>query len=443
MDLTRNAAGRRRVLGAAAAVALGAAAMAGAGLPATASPLAGNGALAAATTGGSQWLTGYWHNFDNGSGTIHLADVPSQYNLVEVAFADASASSPGGIEFNLATTDFGGTYSVDQFKADVQTLHAQGRKVVLSIGGQNGTINVTSATQAANFATTAYAVLQEYGFDGVDIDFENGIDATYTANALHTLASKVGPSFILTMAPQTIDYQATSMAYYQLTQNVKDILTVVNTQYYNSGSMLGADGKVYSQGSVDFVTSQAAILLDQLGLRPDQVGLGYPATSQAAGGGYQTTANVIAALDCLEKGTSCGSFKPSKAYGKLGGIMTWSVNWDKTSGYAFADAVGTRLATGGGTTDPTDPPTDPTTPPTDPTTPPTDPTTPPTDPTTPPTDPTTPPADCSAAAWSSSTVYTGGNTVSYGGQVYQAKWWTLGETPGAAEWGPWAVVGTC
>jgi chitinase len=436
MDLTRTAAGRRRTLGAATAVALGAAALAGTGLPANAAPLAQNGTVAAAATTGSQWLTGYWHNFDNGSGTIHLADVPSQYNLVEVAFADASASSPGGIEFNLATKDFGGTYSVDQFKADVQTLHAQGRKVVLSIGGQNGTINVTSATQATNFANTAAAVLKEYGFDGVDIDFENGIDATYTSQALHTLASKVGSSFVLTMAPQTIDYQATSMAYYKLTQNVKDILTVVNTQYYNSGSMLGADGKVYSQGSVDFVTSQAAILLDQLGLRPDQVGLGYPATSQAAGGGYQSTANVIAALDCLEKGTSCGSFKPSKAYGKLGGVMTWSVNWDKTSGYAFAHAVGARLATGGGSTNPTTPPTDPTTPPTDPTTP-------PTDPTTPPTDPTTPPADCSAAAWSSSTVYTGGNTVSYSGKVYQAKWWTLGETPGAAEWGPWALVGTC
>ncbi|HWK90661.1 MAG TPA: glycosyl hydrolase family 18 protein [Luteimicrobium sp.] len=432
MDLTRHAARQRRgrALGAVlASVALGGAALAGAGLPAAAATLGQSTTVAAAATGSTQWLTGYWHNFDNGSGTIHLADVPTQYNLVEVAFADASASAPGGIEFNLATKDFGGTYSVEQFKADVKTLHAQGRKVVLSIGGQNGTINVTSATQAANFASTAYSVLQEYGFDGVDIDFENGIDATYTSQALHTLASKVGSSFVLTMAPQTIDYQATSMAYYKLTQNVKDILTVVNTQYYNSGSMLGADGKVYSQGSVDFVTSQAAILLDQLGLRPDQVGLGYPATSQAAGGGYQTTANVIAALDCLEKGTSCGSFKPSKAYGKLGGVMTWSVNWDKTSGYAFANAVGTRLATGGGSTSPTTPPTSPTTPPTSPTT--------------PPTSPTTPPASCATTAWSSTTVYTGGQKVSYNGSVYQAKWWTLNEKPGASEWGPWALVGSC
>ncbi|WP_068774022.1 lytic polysaccharide monooxygenase [Paenibacillus sp. FJAT-26967] len=33
------------------------------------------------------------------------------------------------------------------------------------------------------------------------------------------------------------------------------------------------------------------------------------------------------------------------------------------------------------------------------------------------------------AAWSASTVYVGGNKVSYNGVNYEAKWWTLGETP--------------
>ena len=47
-------------------------------------------------------------------------------------------------------------------------------------------------------------------------------------------------------------------------------------QYYNSGSMLGCDGKVYSQGSVDFLTALACIQLEN-GLRPDQVSLGLPA----------------------------------------------------------------------------------------------------------------------------------------------------------------------
>jgi chitodextrinase len=48
---------------------------------------------------------------------------------------------------------------------------------------------------------------------------------------------------------------------------------------------------------------------------------------------------------------------------------------------------------------------------------------------------------CTAPAWSASAVYVGGNTVSYNGHTWQAKWWTQGETPGAAQ--VWADLGAC
>ena len=41
------------------------------------------------------------------------------------------------------------------------------------------------------------------------------------------------------------------------------------------------------------------------------------------------------------------------------------------------------------------------------------------------------------------TTYTGGQTASHGGTNYRAKWWTLGETPGASQWGAWESTGTC
>ncbi|MFI0718452.1 glycoside hydrolase family 19 protein [Streptomyces sp. NPDC021224] len=46
-----------------------------------------------------------------------------------------------------------------------------------------------------------------------------------------------------------------------------------------------------------------------------------------------------------------------------------------------------------------------------------------------------------ASAWSSSSVYTGGMTASYNSHNWQAKWWTQGETPGAAD--VWADQGSC
>ncbi|MFE1834388.1 chitinase [Streptomyces sviceus] len=285
-------------------------------------------------------VTGYWQNFNNGATVQKLSAVQSQYDIIAVAFADAT-TTPGAVTFNLDSAGLGG-YTVDQFKADIKAKQAAGKKVVVSVGGQNGTVSVNDPTSAANFANSVYALMQTYGFDGVDIDLENGLNATYMSQALRSLAGKAGGSLVLTMAPQTIDMQSTSNAYFQTALNVKDILTVVNMQYYNSGSMLGCDGKVYSQGSVDFLTALACIQLEG-GLSPSQVGLGLPASTSGAGSGYVSPSVVNNALDCLTKGTGCGSFKPSKTYPDLRGAMTWSTNWDAAAGNAWSNTVGPHV----------------------------------------------------------------------------------------------------
>ncbi|WKE69963.1 chitinase [Streptomyces sp. WP-1] len=294
-------------------------------------------------TGGSlpkHAVTGYWQNFNNGAKVQKISDVPAAYDIIAVAFADAS-TTPGAVTFTLDSADLGG-YTVDQFKADIKAKQAAGKKVIVSIGGQNGTISVSDSASATNFANSVYSLMQTYGFDGVDIDLENGLNATYMTQALRALSAKAGPSLIITMAPQTIDMQSTSASYFQTALNVKDILTVVNTQYYNSGSMLGCDGKVYSQGTVDFLTALACIQL-QGGLSPSQIGLGLPASTSAAGSGYVSPSVVDNALDCLTAGTGCGTFKPSKTYPDLRGAMTWSTNWDASNGNAWSGTVGAHV----------------------------------------------------------------------------------------------------
>ncbi|MBO4260361.1 chitinase [Streptomyces griseorubiginosus] len=303
------------------------------------------GTTATSGTGGGTSLpkhavTGYWQNFNNGATVQKLSDVSAQYDIIAVAFADAT-STPGAVSFTLDSAGLGG-YTVDQFKADIAAKHAAGKKVVVSVGGQNGTVSVSDSASATNFANSVYSLMQTYGFDGVDIDLENGLNPTYMSQALRSLSAKAGASLVITMAPQTIDMQSTSAGYFQTALNVKDILTVVNTQYYNSGSMLGCDGKVYSQGSVDFLTALACIQLEG-GLSPSQVGLGLPASTSAAGSGYVSPTVVNNALDCLTKGTNCGSFKPSKTYPDLRGAMTWSTNWDAAAGGSWSGSVGPHV----------------------------------------------------------------------------------------------------
>ncbi|WP_328540157.1 chitinase [Streptomyces sp. NBC_00344] len=285
-------------------------------------------------------VTGYWQNFNNGATVQKISDVPANYDIIAVAFADAT-TTPGAVSFTLDSAGLGG-YSTTQFKADIKAKQATGKSVVISIGGQNGTISVSDTTSANNFADSVYSLMQEYGFDGVDIDLENGINSTYMSQALKSLSAKAGSGLVITMAPQTIDMQSTSNEYFKTALNIKNILTVVNMQYYNSGSMLGCDGKVYAQGSVDFLTALACIQLEG-GLDPSQVGLGVPASTSGAGSGYVAPGVVNNALDCLAKGTGCGSFKPSKTYPGLRGAMTWSTNWDASSGNAWSGAVGPHV----------------------------------------------------------------------------------------------------
>ncbi|WP_262702974.1 MULTISPECIES: chitinase [Streptomyces] len=284
-------------------------------------------------------VTGYWQNFNNGAAVQKLREVQDQYDIIAVAFADATGT-PGAVDFTLDPAV--GYGSEQQFKDDIKAKQAAGKSVVISIGGQNGTVSINDSTSANNFANSVYALMREYGFNGVDIDLENGLNATYMTQALRSLSAKAGSGLVITMAPQTIDMQSTSNAYFQTALNIKDILTVVNMQYYNSGSMLGCDGKVYSQGSVDFLTALACIQLEG-GLSPSQVGLGLPASTRGAGSGYVSPTVVNNALDCLARGTNCGSFKPSRTYPGLRGAMTWSTNWDATAGNAWSNAVGPKV----------------------------------------------------------------------------------------------------
>jgi chitinase len=290
-------------------------------------------------------LMGYWQDFTNGATPLTLAEVPASYNLVAVAFGTAT-TTPGQVAFSLDSTlasTLGG-YTQAQFTADIATLHSRGQKVILSVGGANGTISVDDATSAANFANSVDSLIKQYGFDGVDIDLENGVNPASMASALEQLEGDVGSSLIITLAPQTVDTQSTGSDYLALALDIKSILTMINTQYYNSGTMNGCDGNVYAEGTENFMTALACTELEG-GLSPSQVGLGLPASSSAAGSGYVAPSVVDNALDCLATKSNCGSFVPPQTWPGIRGAMTWSINWDASNGYNFADTVAPYLST--------------------------------------------------------------------------------------------------
>ncbi|WP_246530788.1 chitinase [Streptomyces bathyalis] len=301
-------------------------------------PSAGKAPAVGASAVPAHAVTGYWQNFDNGATTQKLSDLPDDYDIIAVAFADATGT-PGQVDFKLdPATGYG---SEDDFKADIKAKHDAGKSVIVSVGGEKGAVSVADEASAGAFADSIVSLMDEYGFDGVDIDLENGLNSTYMTKALDAIHSKKS-DVVVTMAPQTIDMQSTSTEYFKTALNIKDYLTVVNMQYYNSGSMNGCDGKTYAQGGVDFLTALACIQLEG-GLDPSQVGIGTPASSSAAGSGFVDPKVVTDALDCLAEGTNCGSFKPEKKYPGIRGAMTWSTNWDAANGNKWSGTVGPHV----------------------------------------------------------------------------------------------------
>jgi chitinase len=303
-------------------------------------------------------LIGYWHNFTNPSGpTIPISQVSNDFDVIVVAFGDDAGN--GSIAFNLDP----GAGSEAQFIADVAAARSRGKKVVLSLGGQNGTVTLNNAAQVQNFVDSLYNIMRRYGFDGIDIDLESGAGviqgAPVIANlvtAMKQLKSRVGPSFYLSMAPEHPYVQGGYVvfggiwgAYLPIIDGLRDELTVIHVQYYNNGAVYTPySGSGLPEGSVDMLVGASRMLIEGFtsnngtgpysfrGLRPDQVAFGLPSGPSSANSGVASAAAVSSALNCLTKLINCGAIKPAQAYPTFRGVMTWSINWDRRDGFNFS-----------------------------------------------------------------------------------------------------------
>ncbi|GHH75220.1 hypothetical protein GCM10018793_18020 [Streptomyces sulfonofaciens] len=322
-------------------------------------------------------LVGYLHaSFANGSGYVPLADVPDSWDVIDLAFGEPTSATSGEIHFTRCpTTECPNAESDADFKAAVKAKQAEGKKVLISIGGANGQVQLTTTAARDAFVSSVSDIIDTWGLDGLDIDFEGhslSLDAGDTdfknpttpvvvnlISALKTLKAKYGSGFVLTMAPETFFVQLGHQfygggsggadpragAYLPVIHALRDDLTLLHVQDYNSGPIMGLDGQYHTMGGADFHIAMTDMLLTGFpvagdkdnvfpALSPSQVAIGLPASGNA-GGGYTTPADVDTALDCLTRKTGCGSYTPHGTWPDLRGLMTWSVNWDKFGGWEF------------------------------------------------------------------------------------------------------------
>jgi chitinase len=321
-------------------------------------------------------LIGYLHSsFANGSGYIRMADVPAAWDIINLAFGEPTSVTSGDIRFNLCpVAECPNVETESEFIAAIRAKQAQGKKVLISIGGQNGQVQLTTTAARDRFVSSVSAIIDRYGLDGLDIDFEghslflNPGDTDFRnpttpvivnlISALRSLKTRYGAGFVLTMAPETffvqVGYQFYGGAgggdnrtgsYLPVIHAMRDALTVLHVQDYNSGPVQGLDNQFHNMGNADFHIAMTDMLKAGFpvartghvfpGLRPDQIAFGVPAAT-SAGNGFTPPAAVQQAVNCLARGTNCGGYTlrggTSPAFR---GLMTWSINWDRFFNWEF------------------------------------------------------------------------------------------------------------
>ncbi|KAH0579107.1 hypothetical protein H2248_003260 [Termitomyces sp. 'cryptogamus'] len=434
--------------------------------------------------------------------------VPSILTHILYAFADVNPST-GAISLTDSYADEQKHFPSDSWSETGNNLYGclkqlyllklkqRNLKVLLSIGGwtysQYGHFDfVTSASARATFVTSAVQFIEDYGFDGIDIDFEYpSSDAQGQGFADLLTALRTAFTALATKKGDKVPYQLTAAVaagpdnykYLKVSQ-MNAALDYWNLMAYDyAGSWLNFtdnQANLYGGTRTGFNTDSAVEWYLAQGATSSKINLGMPLYGRAfentAGlgksysgigpgtieaGVYSYKVLPLAGATVYENTTDVSSYSYDAAKQEfvsydtpnivklkaqyinsedLAGSMFWELSTDRVGDLSlvgtsagvfgsldttqnhisypnskwanlrnnFGDATTTTTAT---TTTAT---------------------------------PTTTPGSgpcATVAAWSPTTTYVGGNQATYSSHLWTAQWWTLGETPGAAD--VWTDSGAC
>lgn len=333
------------------------------------------------TNAQSPVLIGYWQNWnDSNAPYIPLNQVDSKYAIVCVSFAVPTSPS----DMTMLFSPDGITQTA--FISQMQTLRSQGKKILLSIGGATTSISLNTIASRDAFINSMNSLLAIYPFDGIDIDIEHGnsilasgtianptsVDSINLIYAIQQIKNNYftvnNQNMMLTFAPETAYVQGGMSAYggiwggyLPILEAFRNQLSYIHVQLYNSGSMYGIDGNIYTQGTPNFIIAMGEAVIHGFnttggyfnGFPANKVVIGLPSCPSAAGGGFTSTTQVQSAIKYLRGvGPQPGSYLLNQpaGYSNLGGLMTWSINWDKvttcnTTAYEFAQNYQTLFGT--------------------------------------------------------------------------------------------------
>jgi chitinase len=309
-------------------------------------------------------LIGYW------TGTFRLREVSPQWDLILIAFAEPAPNAPEGtMQFHVRRG-----LDPEQFKSDIAYLKSQGKKVVISLGGGGRYFTLNDPASIPTFVSSVTQIVTDYGFDGIDLDFETpslNIDPGDTdfkhpttpsivnvISALRQLHDHFGPGFMISLVPEGSQgpagypsYGGQFGSYLPITYAIRDILSFIDAQDYNTPPLEGLDSEIYQSSSVDYHAAMTELLLHGFNVGGDskQFFPPLPASKVAVGflNGYTSPTIVSQAMDYIisgkaPAGTRYRLRKPTGYPGMIG-AMFWTIDADRRGNYNYSNIVGPQL----------------------------------------------------------------------------------------------------
>jgi chitinase len=315
-------------------------------------------------------LIGYWSGYGAAGSIFPIREVSPQWDVIIVAFSTPDRNAPEGtMQFHTPAG-----LDTEEFKKDIAALKRQGRTVLISLGGGGQHFTLADPKRIPNFVSSVIRIVTEYGFDGIDIDFESPSlsiapgDTDYRhpttpsivnlIAALRQLHDHFGPGFRISLVPEGTQipsgypsYGGQFGSYLPILHAIRDILYFVDVQDYNTPPLQGLDGEIYQPGTVDYHAAMTELLLHgfPVGGDPKQFFPPVPANQVAVGflTGDTTPTIVTQAMQYIITGKAPAGtqykLREPKGYPGMLGAMFWTIDADRRADYNFSNVIGPQL----------------------------------------------------------------------------------------------------
>ena len=271
-----------------------------------------------------QVVGGYWTSWGS---PIRLSAIPAEYNTVFLFHATPVGGQPGttgAVQWNKPGDSRG---AGSNLKNDLKVLRERAC-VLLSVGGANAAITLSSRTRSQAFLDSVSAIYTQLGgFDGLDW---NNYEGEYPPNPTEMiwvsqqLKARYGTTFAITTPPAP--HRATDKALVQAMAKA-GVLDMASPQYYDWGDGLS------SAAHIPYITGTSGNAYPAWVARTGSAALTGVGMKHSGGTGTGMTVNdLVTAMKQLRA-----------KYPTMRGGFVWELPQDEKQAWAFAKQVGPIL----------------------------------------------------------------------------------------------------